>query len=79
MPSVLNQDNSTARGVRTGLQTLIGLFVGLIVAVWAVPGVPDVIFKYFTDNILNAVALFGLPTVVSGIVAKVWNRARGVQ
>lgn len=63
------------RGVRTLLQVAGGLFVGLCLAVWNVPGVPETIVAFARQNFLplfiELLALFGLP---SAVIAYVQNR-----
>lgn len=76
---MLNQDNAAARGIRTFLQALIGFVVGLFLAVWAVPGVPDAVTNYVTGNIGGLFALVGIPAALAGLVGYIWNRARGIQ
>lgn len=63
------------RGLRTFAQTLVGLVVGLALAVWKVPGVPTAIHNYVVGNegtvFLTLAALVGLP---SGVVAWLHNK-----
>ena len=59
------------KGLRTGLQAIVGAFVGLVVAVWAVPGVPETVIEYVTSNMLPLLLVIGIP---SGLVAFIQNR-----
>lgn len=65
----------TQKGVRTFFQTLGGLLVGLILAVWNVPGVPEAIVAYAKTNFvalfMSLIVLVGLP---SGLIAYFQNR-----
>ena len=61
----MNVDSALARGIRTFLQAIIGT----LVAVWAVPGVPEVVGK----NIVPLVIAFGVPT---GLASFIWNVLR---
>lgn len=72
----LNSDTAKGRGVRTGIQALIGFVVGLIAAVWAVPGVAEAAWTYVTANLTNVLVLVGLPSVATGVVSWIWNVVR---
>lgn len=65
----------TIKGVRTFFQSLIGLLIGLVAAVWHVPGVPEAVHAYVQANFvplfLGLVGFVGLPT---GLVAYFQNR-----
>lgn len=70
------QTNTPAvKGVRTFFQTLGGLFVGLLLAVWNVPGVPEAIVAYTKANFIplfmTLLVIVGLP---SGLIAYFQNR-----
>lgn len=74
--SFINNDSAKGRGFRTFLQAIIGFVVGLVVAVWSVPGVADVAVEYVTKNLTNTLVLVGLPTVATGVVSWLWNVIR---
>lgn len=76
MAGLLNNDSAQGRGIRTAVQGLIGIFLGMLTAVWAVDGVPQVVYSYVTDNLGNALILIGLPAVGTGLVSYVWNLLR---
>jgi TRAP-type C4-dicarboxylate transport system permease small subunit len=76
---MLNQDNATARGVRTFIQAFIGFFVGLVTTVWSIPGVPEAVETYVMNNIPSVLVYLAIPSGLAGIVAYIWNRARGVR
>lgn len=68
-----------AKGIRTAIQTFIATFVvfftGLFWAVWNVPGVPEAVAVYVSDNLPTLAAGLGISTgAVSGLLAYVWNR-----
>ncbi|MCA9333895.1 hypothetical protein KC963_02505 [Candidatus Saccharibacteria bacterium] len=69
------QSTPVVKGVRTFLQTIAGLLVGLVAAVWSVPGVPEAVTAYVQANfvpLLIGLAVFvGIP---SGVVAWLQNR-----
>lgn len=69
----MNQDTAVVRGIRTAIQAVIGAFVGLVVTVWAVPGVPEAVGAYLLDNFIPVAIAVGVP---SGIAAFVWNALR---
>lgn len=71
--SLPSQDSATGRGLKTALQSVIGLVVGLAVTVWAVPGVPDAIIHYVQKNLWEIALMVGVP---SGITSFVWNYFR---
>ncbi len=58
------------KGVRTALQAIVGAFIGLILVVWAVPGVPEAVIEYLKSNAVPVLLAIGIP---SGIVAWVQN------
>lgn len=60
-------DSTTAKTLRTGLQVIGGLFLGLITTIWSVPGVPEATWKYLQGNVLTILLSFGLPTVVGSM------------
>ncbi len=59
------------KGVRTGIQSMIGAVVGLIVVVWAVPGVPEAVVHYLQTYWLPILLGIGVP---SGLVAWLQNK-----
>lgn len=63
------------KGVRTFFQTIGGLLVGLVAAVWNVPGVPETVTAYaqanFVPLLIGLIAFVGLP---AGIIAWLQNR-----
>lgn len=59
------------KGVRTALQTIVGALIGLVLVVWAVPGVPEAVIEYATTNLVPLLLVIGLP---SGFVAWLQNR-----
>ena len=70
-----NTKTPTQKGVRTFLQTLGGLLVGLIMAVWNVPGVPEAIVAYvrvnFVPLFMGLLVTVGIP---SGLIAYIQNK-----
>lgn len=67
------QDPKTpvVKGVRTGIQAIVGSLIGLVVVVWAVPGVPEAVAEYAKTNWLPILLTIGIP---SGVVAWVQNK-----
>lgn len=67
------QDPKTpvVKGVRTGIQAIVGSVIGLIAVVWAVPGVPEAVVQYAQTNWLPILLTIGIP---SGIVAFIQNK-----
>jgi len=63
------------RGWRTFVQALGGILVGLVLAVWNVPGVPEVITEYARTNFVPLfIALATLIGIPSGIISLIQNR-----
>lgn len=73
MAALINKDTAVWRGIRTGLQAAIGLFVGAVLAVWNVPGVPDALYTYVANNVVGALLSVGIPAGIAGFV---WNAMR---
>lgn len=73
MATGINNDSAVMRGVRTGLQAVIGFVVGLFATVWAVPGVPTAVTNYLSHNVVQLALVFGVPAGVAGFV---WNALR---
>lgn len=67
-------DSALVRGVRTvihgALGVLVTFLVGLAMAVWNVPGVPDAVLSYVGANLLSVMGNVGLS---AGTVAFIWN------
>ena len=59
------------KGVRTAIHSIVGSVIGLIVVVWAVPGVPEAVVNYLQANWLPILLAIGVP---SGLVAWLQNR-----
>lgn len=66
-------DTALVRGVRTVIQVFGGTVVGLFVAIWQVPGVPQATTAYLTQHLIDIAASIG---VSSGLIAFLWNAAR---
>ncbi|MEC5150858.1 hypothetical protein [Cryobacterium sp. GrIS_2_6] len=58
------------KGIRTAVQAIVGIVIGYIVFIWAVPGVPAATIQYISSNIVPLLVTAGLP---SGLVAFAWN------
>jgi len=67
----MDKNTPAGKGLRTGLQAVIGSSIGLIIVVWAVPGVPEAVAEYAKTNWLPILLTIGLP---SGIVAWIQNK-----
>lgn len=67
------KDSATSRGIKTAVQAIIGLIVGLLVTVWAVPGVPHVVINYIQSNFIQVLLSVGIP---SGLASWIWNAFR---
>lgn len=71
-PSVTPSPNRTSvvKGLRTAAQAIVGALVGLVIVVWAVPGVPSAVINYLSTNAVELLVSVGLP---SGLVSWAWN------
>lgn len=73
----LNNDSARGRGLRTGIQAalaaLLTFIIGLIMAVWKVPGVPVAVVDYVQGHLIEVLLAIGIP---SGLVSWVWNILR---
>lgn len=71
------QDSATGRGIKTGVQAVIGTLVafatGLILAVLNVPGVNEAILDYVQKNLIQTLLVIGVPAGLTGFV---WNLLR---
>lgn len=67
----MDKNTPAAKGVRTAVQAVVGALVGLVLVVWAVPGVPEAVVEYLKGNLVPVLLTVGIP---SGIVAWVQNR-----
>ncbi len=68
-----SQDSAVGRALKTAVQAAAGFVIGLIITVWAVPGVPDAVADYVQKNIGQALLLVGVP---AGLTSLVWNLLR---
>lgn len=66
----MNKTKPLVKGLRTAAQAAVGVLVGLVAVVWAVPGVPEAVTSYLVDNALPLALMFGVP---AGLVAWVQN------
>ncbi len=67
----MDKNTPVAKGVRTALQAVVGVVIGLVAVVWAVPGVPEAVISYLQDNLVQVLLLVGLP---SGFVSYLQNK-----
>lgn len=67
----MNKNEPSVKGIRTALQAVVGSLIGLVVVVWAVPGVPEAVIEYAKTNWLPILLSIGIP---SGLVAWVQNK-----
>lgn len=70
-----NIDSATGKGLMTALQVLITFIIGLLLAVWSVPGVPKAISDYVFNNAPGLLLSIGVPlTIGSGIISFLMNQ-----
>lgn len=68
-----NQDSATGRAIKTAAQAIIGFSIGLAIAVWTVPGVPNAVWNYVQGNLVEVLLSVGVP---AGLTSLVWNLIR---
>lgn len=68
-----NQDSAIGRAGKTAIQAVVGFSIGLVIVVWAVPGVPDAVWNYIQGNLVQVLLSVGLP---AGVTSLVWNLFR---
>ncbi len=61
------------RSVRTGIQAVLSLLVGLVVTVWSVQGVPSAVFNYLSSQ---TAVLFGTTGVAGLVIGYLMNKGR---
>lgn len=71
-----NQDNTVGKALKTFVQSMFGLLIGLIWTVWNVQGVPHAVIVYAQQNLPQLLLTFGIPTALSSFV---WNLFRPSQ
>jgi hypothetical protein len=65
------KNTPAGKGIRTAIQTVAGLVIGLVSVIWAVPGVPEAVIEYIRENALLIVASVSIP---SGLVSYIQNK-----
>lgn len=76
-PRLPTQDSATGRGLKTFVQAVIGFIIGLTIALFNVPGVPDAVVSYVQKHAVEMLLGFGLPVSIStGGASFVWNLLR---
>lgn len=61
---LLTNDTAAYRGMRTGIQALVGFVVGLFFVVWNTPGVPQAVQDYLKPYEVELLIWLGIPTVI---------------
>ncbi len=67
----MDKNTAAAKGIRTAIQAALGVLVGLVAVVWAVPGVPEAVVNYLKDNLVQILLVVGLP---SGLISFLQNK-----
>lgn len=71
-PPTLN--SATGRGLTTAVQALVSFIIGLILAIWQVPGVPKAVMDFVWNSGPTLLVTLGISTSLSvGIVSFLWN------
>lgn len=66
----ISKNTPAGKGIRTAFQAMAGFVLGLVAYVWAVPGVPEAVVSYLSQNWLPMLLVAGVP---AGAVAWVQN------
>lgn len=64
---IFNKNNPAGKGLRTAYQAV----VGLLVAVWAVPGVQETVLEHGWKGLVAILLAVGVP---SGVVSYIQNK-----
>ena len=74
LPSV---DSATGRAIRAACFALFSFFIGLVVAVYNVPGVPEAVSSYLQSHIDELFLAVGIPVALgTGAMSFVFNYLR---
>lgn len=65
------QLSARERSIRTGLQAIVSLLIGLVVTVWRIDGVPTAVFDYLGSQVA---VLFGTTGVAGLVIGYLMNR-----
>lgn len=65
------QLSARERSLRTGLQAIVSLLIGLVVTVWRIDGVPTAVFDYLGSQVA---VLFGTTGVAGLAIGYLMNR-----
>jgi hypothetical protein len=63
------RDSATGKGIATAIQAMLGFIVGLILVIWAVPGVPEAVTDYVTNNLAQVLLTVGIPSGLVGFLS----------
>lgn len=67
------QLSARERSLRTGLQAIVSLLIGLVVTVWRIDGVPTAVFDYLGSQVA---VLFGTTGVAGVAIGYLMNRKK---
>lgn len=67
------QLSTKERSIRTGIQAVLSLVIGLFVTVWSVQGVPTAVFDYLSSQ---TAVLFGTTGVAGLVIGYLMNKGR---
>lgn len=70
----MNKNTPQAKGIRTFIQAVPGFFIGLVLTVWAVPGVKEAVFLYVQKDGLALLTLLFSGAVVTGLISFFQNK-----
>lgn len=76
-----DKNTATTNSFEVFLKALGGFALGLLVAVWKVPGVPEAISSYVQQNWMSIILTVGIPTALStGIINLIFDiRKKGLK
>ncbi len=68
------KDSATFRGLITALQALVTFIIGLILAIWQVPGVPKAFLDFVWNNAPSLLFTLGISSSIGvGIISFLSN------
>ncbi len=74
------KNTATTNSLEVALKALVGFVSGLVVVIWAVPGVQEAVLDYVSNHWMEVVAIVGVPSVFTGLInlAMDW-RKKGIR
>ena len=62
------KNTATRNSIEVALKALVGFVSGLVVVIWAVPGVQEAVVDYVTKNWMQVALAVGIPSAFTGLI-----------